>query len=80
MLGSLILYLKAMRIVMFQLSGFYCSNIPPLGSALIPDPREDLESRTANLVPHVPKGYFRGALLKGSTPKPYKQNKPFNPF
>ena len=24
MLGSLILYLKGMRIVMFQLSGFYC--------------------------------------------------------
>ena len=23
-LGSLILYLKGMRIVMFQLSGFYC--------------------------------------------------------
>ena len=25
MLGSLILYLKGMRIVMFRLSGFYCS-------------------------------------------------------
>ena len=25
MLGSLILYLKGMRIVMFQLSGFYCT-------------------------------------------------------
>ena len=25
MLGSLILYLKGMRIMMFQLSGFYCS-------------------------------------------------------
>ena len=24
MLGSLILYLKGMRITMFQLSGFYC--------------------------------------------------------
>ena len=24
MLGSLILYLKGMRIMMFQLSGFYC--------------------------------------------------------
>ena len=24
MLGSLILYLKGMRIIMFQLSGFYC--------------------------------------------------------
>ena len=27
MLGSLILYLKGMRILMFQLSGFYCINI-----------------------------------------------------
>ena len=27
MLGSLILYLKGMRIMMFQLSGFYC-NVP----------------------------------------------------
>ena len=26
MLGSPILYLKAMRILMFQLSGFYCSS------------------------------------------------------
>ena len=26
MLGSLILYLKGMRIMMFQLSGFYCSS------------------------------------------------------
>ena len=25
MLGSLILYLKGMRTIMFQLSGFYCS-------------------------------------------------------
>ena len=25
MLGSLILYLKGMRIMMFQLSGFYCN-------------------------------------------------------
>ena len=25
MLGSLILYLKGMRIMVFQLSGFYCS-------------------------------------------------------
>ena len=26
MLGSLILYLKGMRIMMFQLSGFYCNS------------------------------------------------------
>ena len=32
MLGSLILYLKAMRIVMFQLSGFYCRPVPISGS------------------------------------------------
>ena len=28
MLGSLILYLKGMRIMMFQLSGFYCTVSP----------------------------------------------------
>ena len=27
MLGSLILYLKGMRIMMFQLSGFYCRDL-----------------------------------------------------
>ena len=27
MLGSLILYLKGMRIMMFQLSGFYCRGL-----------------------------------------------------
>ena len=27
MLGSLILYLKGMRIMMFQLSGFYCKGL-----------------------------------------------------
>ena len=27
MLGSLILYLKGMRIMMFQLSGFYCMRL-----------------------------------------------------
>ena len=30
MLGSLILYLKGMRIMMFQLSGFYCIASPSL--------------------------------------------------
>ena len=29
MLGSPILYLKAMRILMFQLSGFYCNGPQP---------------------------------------------------
>ena len=29
MLGSLILYLKGMRITMFQLSGFYCKSMAP---------------------------------------------------
>ena len=29
MLGSLILYLKGMRRMMFQLSGFYCNFQPP---------------------------------------------------
>ena len=32
MLGSLILYLKGMRIMMFQLSGFYCMAVRALGS------------------------------------------------
>ena len=27
MLGSLILYFKGMRLVMFQLSGFYCKSL-----------------------------------------------------
>ena len=31
MLGSLILYLKGMRIMMFQLSGFYCTASRGLG-------------------------------------------------
>ena len=34
MLGSPILYLKAMRILMFQLSGFYCRMIS-LGVLLV---------------------------------------------
>ena len=38
-LGSLILYLKGMRRMMFQLSGFHLKD---------PDPREDLESRSPN--------------------------------
>ena len=37
MLGSLILYLKGMRILMFQLSGFYCSIVQYLvGSTTVP--------------------------------------------
>ena len=28
MLGSLIVYLKGMRIMMFQLSGYYCKELP----------------------------------------------------
>ena len=31
MLGSLILYLKGMRIMMFQLSGFYCTRLDGSG-------------------------------------------------
>ena len=49
MLGSLMLYLKSMRIMMFQLSGFYYK---PLDSLLKgpqnPDPREDPTSRSLN--------------------------------
>ena len=32
MLGSLILYLKGMRIMMSQLSGFYCRDLEVYGS------------------------------------------------
>ena len=32
MLGSPILYLKGMRLMMFQLSGFYCRGMMSLGS------------------------------------------------
>ena len=34
MLGSPILYLKGMRILMFQLSGFYCRGLGELASGL----------------------------------------------
>ena len=34
MLGSLILYLKGMRIMMFQLSGFYCTSNVSLRSSV----------------------------------------------
>ena len=34
MLGSLILYLKGMRMMMFQLSGYYCKNSKSLNDAL----------------------------------------------
>ena len=30
MLGSLIVYLKGMRIMMFQLSGYYCIDFAPM--------------------------------------------------
>ena len=38
MLGSLILYIKGMRILMFQLSGFYCKSctLNPTGQSLRP--------------------------------------------
>ena len=39
MLGSLLLYLKGMRIVMFQLSGFYCRQEQPRSS--LPEGHED---------------------------------------
>ena len=34
MLGSLIIYLKGMRRMMFQLSGFYCKPNPELASKI----------------------------------------------
>ena len=38
MLGSPILYLKGMRTIMFQLSGFYCKlfQLLPLGPKVVP--------------------------------------------
>ena len=33
--GSLILYFKGMRIMMFQLSGFYCRSLP-IGPKVVP--------------------------------------------
>ena len=36
MLGSLILYLKGMRIMMFQLSGLYCTYPDPEWYPLVP--------------------------------------------
>ena len=42
MLGSLILYLKGMRIMMFQLSGFYCN---PFRNAF-KEPRKVTKSMT----------------------------------
>ena len=47
MLGSLILYLKGMRISMFQLSGFYCTFIPAF------EPLRDLGSPRESLVQAV---------------------------
>ena len=61
MLGSLILYFKGMRLMMFQLSGFYCN---------YPDPREDPKSRSLHggsyKVPLVVEGPKLGDLLSRS--------------
>ena len=40
MLGSLILYLKGMRIMMFQLSGYYCKLLKPSLMPLRGSPHE----------------------------------------
>ena len=37
MLGSPILYLKGMRIMMFQLSGFYCKDSFPAEAGRLPN-------------------------------------------
>ena len=46
-LGSLILYLKGMRIMMFQLSGFYCNGLGLVAAAA---PRDAMLPGTASCV------------------------------
>ena len=48
MLGSLILYFKGMRIMMFQLSGFYCNFKAAWG--FLSSPRPDLYTFRALIV------------------------------
>ena len=47
MLGPLILYLKGMRIMMFQLSGFYCKGLGYSGSRPI---WFTIQAQTLNLI------------------------------
>ena len=47
MLGSLVLYLRGMRILMFQLSGFYYSVLPTLTSEPVLLGRRILKGRPA---------------------------------
>ena len=50
-LGSLILYLKGMRIMMFQLSGFYCKALKPfLLHSLTLEAQTLLQSRVQTLL------------------------------
>ena len=59
MLGSLILYLKGTRILMFQLSGFYCINSKPIN----PQSRRTALARPNQETPRVPlKGSKRAPL------------------
>ena len=45
-LGSLIVYLKGMRIMMFQLSGYYCRRAGCLAPPAWSDPSATLSART----------------------------------
>ena len=58
MLGSLILYLKGMRIMMFQLSGLYCRGRVVQGFRLYPEGPDTLA-----LWSQVPKPILRIGLL-----------------
>ena len=52
MLGSLILYFKGMRRMMFQLSGFYCKTLTAKNRSPKPkDPEQALNSRPQALNP-----------------------------
>ena len=61
MLGSLILYLKGMRIMMFQLSGFYCKfkgapkgSHVPFSADLSPGPGPCKLGKSSDLEPREP--------------------------
>ena len=55
MLGSLILYLKAIRIVMFQLSGFYYKGLRQVYPAAFSVLRGDLSPVDKDVGRHNPK-------------------------
>ena len=61
MLGSLILYLNGMRIMMFQLSGFYCNCRNHLGT-----PEEPCGLLKAHFQPKQSRGQDHGEVATAS--------------